>query len=127
MRMIFVLLLVCPAIAAAGDTRSVFTRGTGGLTSCGQFIAVTEGYKLNTYTKLQQNGMTLVSENKAMFEYVQGVLTGINAARDDKHQIQNDNEAIDLWLRNWCNKNPTKSLFVAILTFASETPGTPLK
>jgi hypothetical protein len=68
-----------------------------------------------------------VSENEAMNEWALGVLTEVNVARDSGHQIQNDNAAIELWLRNWCTKHPTSTLFDAVDGFAVETPGIPIK
>jgi hypothetical protein len=124
MRLLAVLFLLAGAPAAAQE---IIVYGMGGDTSCGQYIAANEGRKLTSWDKAQHNGITYVSENGVMFQWVRGVLTGVNRVRDLQHQIQTDNSAIDLWLRNWCTKNPTKMLMDAISIFIDETPGTPLK
>jgi hypothetical protein len=123
-RLLIALLILFPAVAAAEER---FVYGMGSDTSCGQYIAANEGRKLISWGKVQQNGITYVSENRAMFEWVRGVLTGVNLARDSQHQIQTDNAALDLWFRNWCTKNPTKMLMDAISILVDETPGTPLR
>jgi hypothetical protein len=123
MRLLATLLILLPATAFA----DVFSYGVGPDTSCGQFVAANEGHKLNTHGVVQRDGVKYVSENEVMHQWVRGLLTGVNWARDTQHQIQTDNAAIDLWLRNWCNKNPTKSLYDATAAFIAETPGTPLK
>jgi hypothetical protein len=107
---------------------SVFTLGMGSRTSCGQFIAATEGHKLNKSAMLKQDGTTFWSANALMLEWVYGALTAVNVVgRDQNHQIQNDNPAIELWLRNWCTKHPTSTLPDAVGAFVAATPGTPLK
>jgi hypothetical protein len=123
-----VLLILFPAVTAADDKAEFrWVLGLGSGTSCGQYVAATNGHNVGTHTELQRSGVTFVSQNDAMIQYVYGVLTGVNWARDSQHQIQTDSAALDLWLRNWCNKRPTKGLQDAIVTFVGETPGTPLK
>jgi hypothetical protein len=114
-------LLLQPIPAPAGD--AIFTFGLGTRTGCGQFIAAMEAHKLMQ----QRDGVPYVGERALMMEYVYGLLTGLNLSRDRAHQIVNDNAAIELWLRNWCAKNPTNSLFDAVRAFSAETPGKPLE
>lgn len=132
MRLLLVFLLLFPTLVAAdspaaADKQPIFALGMGSQTSCGQFIAASEGRTLNTHLEMHYNGVKYVSENEAMIQYAFGVLTGINFARDREHQIQHDNAAISLWLRNWCTKNPTSTLLDAISALAAQAPGTPLK
>jgi hypothetical protein len=123
MRLLVALLALFPASVFA----DVFAYGLGPDTSCGLFIAANEGRKLNSHVTLHSDGVKYVSENESMYQWVRGLLTGVNWARDQQHQIQTDNPAIDLWLRNWCTKHPTSTLYAAVGAFVDETPGTPLK
>ncbi len=124
MRALVAMLLLLPTTALAGRT---YVLGSTYDTSCGQFIAATEGRKLGTSIQYESQGTKFISENGVMMEWVLGLLSGINLQRDAKHQIQNDPAAIELWLRNWCMKNPTSPLFFAVTAFAAATPGTPIK
>jgi hypothetical protein len=53
-------------------------------------------------------------------EWLGGFISGFNAVHEEKQQIRTDMAAIDLWLRNWCNKHPTKPVFDAAIAFINE-------
>ena len=36
---------------------------------------------------------------------------------NDRNSIQSDNAAIDVWIRKWCEQNPTKTLVEAASAF----------
>jgi hypothetical protein len=39
---------------------------------------------------------------------------------NEPNGIQSDNAAIDVWIRKWCQQNPTKSLFQAAAEFVRD-------
>lgn len=133
MRKVLCLLLLLPGASMGSDEPSqpveIFILGIGFRASCGQFVAVTEGHKLSTRTEVTRDGAKYWNEGAVFMEYAYGLLTGINIARarDGQQQIRNDNAAIELWLRNWCTKNPKRDFFEAISSFAADTPGKALK
>ena len=55
-----------------------------------------------------------------------GFVSGFNIDAYDNStpQIQgSDLAALDLWMRSWCNQNPTKSVLQAALAFRKEMTG----
>ena len=51
-------------------------------------------------------------------EWVLGFLTATNLwVMDGRNQLRIDNAAIDVWIRKWCEQNPTKPLFQAANAF----------
>jgi hypothetical protein len=99
----------------------------GGTISCEQFVAATEGNQVGSYKKIEQSGASYWNEGAVVMEYVFGVLTGLNASRDGSHQIMNDPTSIELWIRNWCTKNPKRRIMDAVSAFSDDTPGTKLR
>jgi hypothetical protein len=124
---VLVILLLLPATALGADEK-IFALGLGSQISCGRFVAETEGRKVGSYAHFEKGNVTYLSADGVMMQYVYGVLTGLNAARDSDHQITViDAAAIELWLRNWCTQNATSSLLDGVWAFANATPGTPVK
>lgn len=68
------------------------------------------------------DGRTLFDESAIYKNWLLGYLTAVNVMRDDSvmPSIELDNEAIDLWMRNWCNAHPTSSMFDGARAFVAE-------
>jgi hypothetical protein len=113
--------------ALADEKRPIFMVGLGAHASCEQFVAATEGHTVGVYSKIQHDGATYWNDGALMMEYVFGLLTGLNATRDRSHQIMNDPSSVELWLRNWCAKNPKRLMMDAVATFFADTPGRKLE
>jgi len=47
-----------------------------------------------------------------------GFFSAMNFLISEPNQIQGDNAAIDVWIRKWCEQNPTKQLIDAAWAFA---------
>jgi hypothetical protein len=112
--------MIWGAVAHA-ETGMVTTMGVGS-NSCGKFIAaigkIPPG-KLNVMNNTDAG--RLVSENAQYQEWLMGFLTGMNAAHAGGQQIEDlDIAGIDLWMRNWCNKHPTKMVFDGAIALINE-------
>ena len=106
------LLLGVAAVAmssAAHADQVVIIFGTG-LKSCAQFVALAETSPLGESLQMPRDGLTYRSEKYAAMEWVLGYLSQANAAESSAHQISLDNEAIELWLKNYCTAHPTDLL-----------------
>ena len=83
-------MLMAPVIAAADEVLAV---AGAGASSCGKFIADTEGTET----------MSLI-----YFSWAQGFLTGLNAkyvkSRDSTDL--SDRDALELFIENYCEENP---------------------
>ena len=126
MRALLAVLLLLPATGLAGEI-TLIVWGAGKSTGCGQFVTASESAALGNARTYEKDGEKYWSEKASMMEWVYGFLTAINAYRDENHQIQNDSSSVEVWLRNWCSKNPTRNLLDAVGAFAGATPGAPLK
>jgi hypothetical protein len=110
------LMALTMSTAQSGD---VFIMGSGN-DSCAKFVAAEEGQMLGKSLTMIQSRVSYVSDNFAYMSYALGVLTGFNLGRTTlADQIMSDNEAIELWLKNYCSKNPTDKFFIAISEFAN--------
>jgi hypothetical protein len=115
-------LLTADAHAETGQT---FVIGAGNESSCGKFIAAISDLPPGKYREVNgAKGSIFVSENKAYQEWLMGFVSGFNAAHagDLEQQITKiDPAGLDLWMRNWCNKYPTYSVFDGASKFIAET------
>jgi hypothetical protein len=93
-----------------------------GQKSCGAFIAATAGVPPGQYRVIQRQDGEYTNELSRYQQWMMGLASGYNAAHleDTKLQLNVDIAALDLWMRNWCNKNPTKLLMSAGLAFIDE-------
>jgi hypothetical protein len=52
-------------------------------------------------------------------DWLGGFVTATNLwVTNEPNSIRFDGAAIDVWIRKWCEKNPTKTLFQAASAFA---------
>jgi hypothetical protein len=91
-----------------------------GQKSCGTFIAAvhargTETPVGSSWQTTAPNGAKMFSEITRFQEWMMGFVTGYNHANesDVDLQISIDLAALDLWLRNYCKQNPTKTVVQA--------------
>jgi len=51
-------------------------------------------------------------------DWLDGFFSATNMwVTEEPNGIKSDNAAIDVWLRKWCDKNPTKPLHEAAMVF----------
>jgi hypothetical protein len=95
--------------------------GVGAL-SCGSFLKAVSGTQLGQGQGFtDQNGRKFSDESRSYSEWVQGFLSAINAlnsAKENSHQLRPDYPGLDLWLRKWCEANPTEPFEMAVWAFA---------
>jgi hypothetical protein len=75
------------------------------------------------YKMMDTASGSFTSENRVYQEWLLGFVSGFNRARatDPDQQVRNiDPAAMDLWMRNWCNKHPTSTVFEAASAFIDE-------
>jgi hypothetical protein len=109
---------------AHAQTGTVTVMGMG-TSSCGRFIAAIGKHAPGEYQSLKRADGELVSENAEYQQWLLGFVSGINVARASDEQQQRimdriDMAGIDLWLRNWCNKNPTKEVIDGAVALLAE-------
>jgi len=100
--------------AFAGD---IMILGVG-QRSCGQFLAA--GGEAPIGTVLQKG--QYYGEQIRFNEWMMGFVSGFNAAYegDVTSQIRVDLASLDVWLRKWCNENPTKAISQAAVAFRDQ-------
>jgi hypothetical protein len=120
------LLLLTADVAHAEQT--LYTIGIGNL-SCGKFIA-SIGKRPPGKVMATRDG-DLVSENAQYLQWLLGFVSGVNSTlyvynvahpgEEQQQQIENiDAAGVDLWMRNWCNQHPVKSVFEGAVAFIGE-------
>ena len=90
-----------------------------GQKTCGSFVSAIEGAPPGQYLSKGE----LSGELHSYQSWLMGFVSGINVERNDgaERQISNvDLPAVDLWMRNWCNRHPTKTVFEGALAFRRE-------
>lgn len=105
-------------------TAQAWTSRGAGNDSCGQFLASTYGIPPGKGQTLVQPNATYYDQSTLYAEWLQGFLSGVNimadAATPGATQITSDYPAVDLWVRHWCEGNPTANLFKAAAAFAMQ-------
>jgi hypothetical protein len=112
MRFWLSLVAVCLASQAFAGEAGVMVLGAG-QRSCGQFIAAVGQGPVGAVMQVPApNGGKYYAELIRYHEWMMGFVTGYNAAYEDNtdNQIRIDMSALDLWMRRWCNDNPTKTV-----------------
>ena len=119
---------ICLAVMIWGsvshaEPSAVFAIGSGTELSCGEFIAAIGDLPPGEHRKMNNAMGVFVSEYKGYQEWLMGFMSGFNFAHagDEKQQVANiDIAGMDLWMRNWCNKHPTKLVFDGVDAFINE-------
>jgi hypothetical protein len=118
------LLLLTAGVAQAqeaDDKAGTLVMGSG-RDSCGKFIGAI-GAPAGKHREANTPTGVLVSENRAYQEWLMGFVSGFNATHGGELEQQVtkiDLAGMDLWVRNWCNKHPTKLVFDAGANFIIE-------
>jgi hypothetical protein len=87
--------------------------------SCGQYLAAVHGHAPGKGYVINhpQQGRYYDDHGRYM-GWLEGFFTATNWwVTYDANGIQSDNAAIDVWIRKWCEQNPTKSLAQAAAAF----------
>jgi len=111
------LLLVASGQAVAQST--IYAIGVG-LNSCGQYLSAVHNHPPGTYTSIErpQEG-EFFDEASRYQQWLGGFISGSNWKKDNSNNVRTDGAAIDVWMRRWCEQNPTK-IFEAAAAFVLE-------
>jgi hypothetical protein len=121
--------MIWGTVAHAGPEITYFANvGSVGSNSCGKLIAAVGKYGFPGKKQVLDNTDygRFVSENSEYQQWLLGFVSGFNAAHasePDKQATGIDQAGMDLWMRNWCNKNPTKTVFDGANAFIDEMRG----
>lgn len=90
-----------------------------GRDSCGKYLAARGTQSLGMEIKFTRpDGVEFFDKSEAYFEWIDGAITGFNLSDPTgKQQVVVDLEAIEVWLRRYCNDNPTTMLSDAVEQF----------
>jgi hypothetical protein len=120
-----VLLLTADVVCAEPGTAVL---GMGQV-SCGSMIAAARNGPPGQYRTMDTKSGLFVEEFTRFQEWLMGFVSGFNATHNNDLSLQItsiDLPGLDLWMRNWCNKNPTKTVFQGAAAFLEEhTPVEP--
>lgn len=89
--------------------------GFGASASCGAFV-LAENQPALSSRGWEDEGTTWVPLKTAYEQYANGFITRSNLARAEKglSQVTADDAGVMLWLRNYCNENPTTPFLSAL-------------
>ena len=120
------LLLLAADVAHAEDTTHALVAGAG-QKSCGQLIAAIGKLPPGKYETMTSRRGVFVSEYAQYLEWLGGFVSALNHAlvmRDQREkQLKIDSAGMELWMRNWCHKHPTKTVFYGATVFVEEMQG----
>jgi hypothetical protein len=113
------LILSYGTTASYAQGRSAYIHNWG-IDSCGKYLAAVHGHPPGTGTGYNdpQRG-TFYDDHHLYMAWLGGFFSATNLwVTDGPNGIKGDEAAIDVWIRKWCEQNPTKSLSDAAAAFA---------
>src|SRR5262245_48844685 len=85
-----------------------FVSGFGG-NSCGKYLAAVHGHPPGSGRVLKRPEGPFYDEHLLYAEWLAGFFSAMNwFTFKEENQIRDDEAAIDVWIRKWCEQNPTK-------------------
>ena len=103
------------------DAQKVFFTTGLGNSSCGKYLAAVHGHPPGKTTVADLPQGQFHDDHRRYADWLGGFLTATNwLVIDGRNQLHIDNAAIDVWIRKWCEQNPTKSLVEAAVAFVAD-------
>jgi hypothetical protein len=85
-----------------------------GLHSCSKYLAAVQGHAPGKGRLINRPEGQFTDEHFRYAEWLTGFFSATNWwVMDEPNQIQTDEAAMDVWIRKWCERNPTKALIEA--------------
>jgi hypothetical protein len=112
-------------LLTAGVARAdmgTFVLGSGH-DSCGRLIATIGSAPPGSYKTMNTGSGVFISEYKQYQEWLMGFVSGFNGAHANQieQQVKSiDLAGMDLWMRNWCNQHPRRTVFEGASAFIDE-------
>jgi hypothetical protein len=90
-----------------------------GTHSCGKYLAAVHGHAPGAGIGFNDRWRgQFYDDHFRYMAWLAGFLDATNLwVTNDRNSIQSDNAAIDVWIRKWCEQNPTKTLVEAASAF----------
>jgi hypothetical protein len=90
-----------------------------GTHSCGKYLAAVHGHPPGAGIGFNDRQRGQFSDDHTLYMgWLGGFLSATNwFVMDEPNGIKTDSAAIDVWIRKWCEQNPTKSLAEAASAF----------
>ena len=104
--------LILSYAPTAGYAQRVYEAGND---SCGKYLAAVHGHAPGKGTGFKDRWRgQFYDDHFRYMAWLAGFLDATNLwVTNDRNSIQSDNAAIDVWIRKWCEQNPTKTLAFA--------------
>lgn len=118
---IVALLLSCVPTPSYPQT-IIFALGKGN-NSCGRYLSGVHNHPPGTPRVMKHEEGRFADEHSGYLDWLAGFVTASNAwiARTGTgNSIRTDYAAIDVWVRKWCEQNPTRSVFEAANAFVMD-------
>jgi hypothetical protein len=115
---IVALLLSC--VPAVGYAQSVFKVLGVGNNSCGQYLSAVHNHPPGKYRVMNHQEGQFSDQHARYYDWLAGFVSASNlwmARTNTGSTITTDNAAIDVWVRRWCEQNPTKTVTEAANEF----------
>jgi len=105
--------------AANAQGRGVFIYDPGNQ-SCGKYLAAVRGHAPGTASAIDRHSRRYSDDHYLYMAWLGGFLSATNWwVMDAEHnEIRADGSAVDVWIRKWCEQNPTRRLIEAASAFA---------
>jgi hypothetical protein len=113
---------VAALILSYGPTASyaqqAYVHGMGN-NSCGKYLAAVHGHAPGKGSGFNDRWRGKFSDDHSLYmAWLGGFFSAMNwLVLDEPNGIKTDNAAIDVWIRKWCEQNPTKTLLDAASAF----------
>jgi len=105
---------------ADAQEKVIFTTGLAN-NSCGKYLAAVHGHPPGKSMVADLPQGQFHDDHHRYIEWLRGFLTATDLlVMDGPNQLKVDDAAIDVWIRKWCEQNPTKPLFQAAMAFVRD-------
>ena len=90
-----------------------------GAHSCGKYLEAVRGHAPGKGREIDHPQEGRFSDDHTLYmAWLGGFFSAMNwLVLDEPNGIKTDNAAIDVWIRKWCEQNPTKTLVEAAYAF----------
>jgi hypothetical protein len=122
MRYSMIVASLLSSVSTVAYAQVTFVIGMG-LNSCSMYLSAVENHPPGMYRAIERQEGKFVDEHARYDDWLAGFVTASNwwAARTGTgNGISVDPPAIDVWVKRWCEQNPTKNVVEAASAFVQE-------
>ena len=112
------LILSCAPTASYAQSQSTYVHNMGNQ-SCGKYLAAVHGHPPGIGKVINHpQGGQFSDDHYLYMAWLGGFFTATNLwMLNEPNGIESDSSAIDVWIRKWCEQNPTMPLAQAAWAF----------